>query len=693
MPAKSHVHTQSTRKLAAIMFTDIVGYTALMQQNEESAVSMVDRHQEVLEKVVKRFSGSVFQYYGDGSLSIFGSATEAVQAAMEIQQQLKKKPKVPLRIGIHIGEIRIEGEKIFGDGVNLASRIESIGQAGSVLFSDNVYQKIRNNPAFKSESLGTFNFKNVATPMEVFAVANDGFPVPARESISGKLAPTAKPGKAVSLKKVGITGSLAILILLLAFWVFGRKAGFLRQDDLSTASIANSIAVLPFDNYNVMAEQEFFAEGIADEIRSQLLSISDLKVISSSSSKYYKGKSMSLKKIGRELDVNYVLEGTVQHSANMVKVGVQLSNTRSDKLEWSPVPFERKMDDVFLLQNEIAQQVAGQLKLKLSEREKNQLDKIPTRNAEAYISYQKGQELLKRGGGRIEELDEAKRLFEEAIRLDHKFHLAYIGLSDANLEHVFWGRSAAAEVLPEALNAAFKALELDDENGEIYGALGAINYYRYERETAKKYLEKAIELSPNYLPGYEWLAWIKVYEGDSAEAMKLFKKAQELDPMSTKYFGEMGYAYFFLKQYQKGLEIIESSLMKHPDDNFLLWILGVLHCGRGDYSEAIRTFHRRSAGTRTNWMLGYAFGMNGQREKAEEILNYQLVRRSEEHVPAFFIATVYMGMNEKEKTIEWLEKDYEEGGQGMMFWGLKTDERFDPVRDDPRFLDLLNKIH
>ena len=155
----------------------------------------------------------------------------------------------------------------------------------------------------------------------------------------------------------------------------------------------------------------------------------------------------------------------------------------------------------------------------------------------------------------------------------------------------------------------------------------------------------------------------------------------------------MGYAYFFLRVYQKGIEVVNHALIQHPKDNFLLWILAVLQTGNGDYQEAIKTFRQRTAGTETNWMLGYTLGVVGQKEEAVKILDYQLKRREQQHVPAFFVAAVYMGIGNEEKAMEWLEKDYAEGGQGLMFWGLKTDERFDPIRDNPRFQNLLGKIH
>ncbi|MCZ6692395.1 MAG: hypothetical protein O6939_00695 [Bacteroidetes bacterium] len=681
----------STHQLAAIMFTDIVGYTAIMQGDEQMAISMVKRHQEVLEKYVNVHIGKVYQYYGDGSLSLFNSATEAVQCAIDIQNEFRNQLKIPLRIGINIGELLIEQDRIFGDGVNVASRIESLGQAGTVMYSENVYQKIKNNPSFRSTSLGEFELKNVAKPLEVFALSNDGFPVPLKNDISGKLKEPVKHDTQKSWKKNVYIG-LSIGVLLFVVWMLLRNTNIIDRSPQELAMKERSIMVLPFDNLSDTPGQQYIVSGIADELRSQLLSIRNLRVISRASSKYYKDKQISLKQLGEDLDVEYVLEGTVQRSADVIKINVQLSNVITDEVVWSSPSFQEKLEDIFLLQNEISQQIVNQLKIGLSDQEKNELIKIPTRNAEAYINYQKGQELIKRGGGKIEELDSAIKLFERAIELDPEFSLAYVGLSDTYLEYVFWGRNPANKILPKALDAAFKAFELDNDKVEIYAALGAISFYRYEVRKAKEYLEKAIELSPNYHPPYEWLAWINVFENNHDKAIELFEKAYELEPLSTKYLGDQGHALYYLHLYDRGMDFINNGLQKYPNNDHLLWLQGFLYVAQEKYTEAITTFRKRAAGTNTNWMLGYAYAMAGKKAEAEEILKINLEKRKNQYVPSFMIATIYMGLGDKEKTLEWLERDWEEGGQGLMFWGLKTDKLFDPVRDDPRFQTLLNKI-
>ena len=235
---------KNQRQLAAIMFTDIVGYTAMMGSDENLAIATVTHHKKIIEQVVSKFEGNLINFYGDGSLSIYASATSALECAMEIQMEFQKDIAVPLRIGIHIGEILIKEGSVFGDGVNLASRIESLGQAGTIMFSEDVFQKIRNNNRFKSRALGAFEFKNVDKPMQVYALANEGFPVPKAETITGKL-------KTSSVKQdiKNIRDS--------------EKVSGLVPDPSKRKILEKSIAVLPFVNMSSDPEQEYFCEGIS----------------------------------------------------------------------------------------------------------------------------------------------------------------------------------------------------------------------------------------------------------------------------------------------------------------------------------------------------------------------------------------------------------------------------------------------
>jgi TolB-like protein len=643
------------RILSAIMFTDIVGYTTMIGSDESMAIATVTRHKKIIQKEIVAFEGTLIQFYGDGSLSIFNSATSALKCALKIQHICNNEHQVPLRIGINIGEILIKEGSIYGEGVNIASRIESMGQKGTVLFSEEVFHKIRTNPQFKIKPLGAFNFKNVERPMNIHALANDGIVVPSVSNIKG------------TYNKVSSVGTK-------------------KQES------SKSIAVLPFENNSSILEHQYFVDGVADEIRSQLLAISDLKVISRSSCMFYKDKPFTLSQIHEELNVKYVLEGRVQAAPPFIKVNVELSNTETKEQIWSLPPMDRKLEDIFSLQNEIAQQIVNELKIALTSKEKSQLQKISTVNQEAYKSFQLGQELLHRGYGKIDELTASREAFEHAVSQDPEFSKAYVGLSDTYLEHIFWGRIAPKEVLEPALKAALKALELDSSSGECYGALGAISFFKFQPKEASRFLRKAIDLSPNYLGAHEKLAWITIFDGNTEEAISLFDKAQALDPLSKKYMGDVGHAYYYSHRFIEGLEVITSFLKKQPVDPWLLWMKGYLLSGMQNYQMAIDTYLERPTGTKTNWMLGYNYGKIGELGKAEEILNFHLDKREESYVPAYMIATIYAGMADLDKALEWLETDFEDGGLGLFFYGLKTDPKFTELQGNSRFEKLLKVI-
>lgn len=677
----------SERRLAAIMFCDIVGYTAMMEKDEGMARGTVEHFKNVLEETLDAHNGEVKHYYGDGCLCLFNTATDAVRCAYSMQKEFQQTPAVPLRIGIHMGEVLIEDEEIYGSGVNLASRIESLGMAGAVLFSKSVCEQIQNHPEFEAVSLGSFSFKNVEKRTEVFALTNEGLPVPKVNEADAKLESPEEKSSKLSWRSLIPVISIAVLITVLVFWAL---KGGQEKGQVAEVQLARSIAVLPFDNFSTDEEHQFFADAMADEIRAQLLNIRDLRVIASASSNYFKGKDISTAQIGKDLDVNYLLEGRVQRSGNTVKISVELSNTKTNELEWSPPPFERSMEDIFLIENEIASQIVSQLSIQLTAKERNAFDKAPTNNAEAYEAFLQGQELLNRGGGRQMELDMAVEYFERAIALDSNFDRAHLGLAKTHVQYLFWGRKRAIEAIDDAFNAAFKAT--DTESAEYLATIGFINFFRFEGKTAKAQLEKAVGMSPNNADALIKLAWISLYNGDPDGSKELMEKAHAIDPLSTFLSGSLGLNYYYSHKYQEGIERFEELLIDQPNDDFLKWMYGHMCVGKGDYPKAVEIFQDRKAGRKTNWMLAYALGQNGQKEEAQEILDYLLDKRENAYVPAFMIATVYMGLDDQEKALEWLELDIADGGQGHFIWGLKEDPIFKPLMGNPRFDKVLSVI-
>ena len=277
-----------SRQLAAIMFTDIEGYTAIMQQNEQQALSLRKRHREVLQKEHTQYNGRIIQYYGDGTLSIFQSAIEAVQCAVAMQQAFCQPPQVPLRIGLHIGDVIFDDDQVVGDGVNLTSRIESLGMAGCVLISDRVKEEIRNHPELKTVSVGSYQFKNIERSVEVFALDHEGLTIPKPYSLKGKTQE--------------------------------KESSY---DHVGEKHNSKSIAVLPFVNMSNDPDQEYFGEGIAEEILNSLVHLKDLKVAGRTSSFQFKGRNIDLREVGQKLGVTPCSK---EVCANRVTVYVSLHN-------------------------------------------------------------------------------------------------------------------------------------------------------------------------------------------------------------------------------------------------------------------------------------------------------------------------------------------------------------------------------
>ncbi len=350
--------TGQGRQLAAIMYTDIVGYTGMMQYDEPQTVNRLERHREIIDKSVTEHTGKIIQYFGDGSLSLFGSVYEAVLSAIKIQGLLLDE-SLPLRIGIHVGEVHFINGIAYGDGLNIASRIQSLGLKGAILISKSVYDLIQNQPDIISTHLGTFRLKNVRNPMPVYAILNNGFPIPKKKVInihhrkSGNKKINSLPRRAFAF--------FSWFMTLFFFLLFSR--GYLKS--VLHGNKNNALAILPFININHDPDQDYFCEGITDEIQTQLSDFVKIKFCPETLTLKYKNNLKTIPEIGNDLGVNRILQGSVSRSGNLVRVYVQLIDTKNNRQLWS-ASFERKEYEIFGLQNEIAGSITQALKTELS---------------------------------------------------------------------------------------------------------------------------------------------------------------------------------------------------------------------------------------------------------------------------------------------------------------------------------------
>jgi TolB-like protein/Tfp pilus assembly protein PilF len=668
------------------MFTDIEGYTAMMQFDEKQAMVIRNKHRKIINEVTEKHEGKLIQYYGDGTLSTFKSSVSAVRCAIEMQLAFMETPNVPVRIGIHVGDVISTDSDVIGDAVNIASRIESLAVSGSVLVSDKINDALRNQNDIDTSFLDSFDFKNVNKVIPVFAVVSEGIIVPELIDIEGKVKPKeSEVFKSFRRKSFYMLALLILVILSLSYYMStGSNRAF--------SGNKITLAVIPFDGMNNDEASSMFADGVTEDIITQLSKIQHLQITSSASAMQYKGSDKTSAEIASELNVDLILEGSVRLHSNQVRVNTQLVDGKSNKNLWAN-SYDNVLDEIFQIQTDVSKDIARTLEITLTTNEQDRLENLPTKNADAYMAYKQGQMFLNRGGGKVEELKQAEDFFKESIKLDPEFCRAYVGLADSYVEYIYWGRGASKEVLEKASSPALTALAINSDDGGSYGALGAISFYKFERDTAERYLEKALEINPSYVGAYDKLAWIRVFDSDLEGAVALFEKALELDPLSIKYLANIAYVYAYFERYDDGLKILNERVANFSqDDNMLLWMKANILAQKGDYKNAIPLFNSRSVASNTNWMLGYAYAKSGETEKANDILNYQLNKSESHFVPPYMIATIYMGLGDEEKALDWLEKDYDIGGSGFFFWLLKKDAKFKSLYDNPRFLDLLNKI-
>jgi len=426
-------HNAQTHQLAAIMFTDIEGYTALMQKDEARALIFRNRHREAFNNITKKYKGKILQYYGDGTLSTFSSAIDAVKCGIELQLAFREEPRIPVRIGIHSADIIFREDGIIGDGVNVAARIESLAIPQSVLISGKVYDEVKNQSDIQAISLGEFEFKNVNKPLEVFAVANTGLIVPDKDQIKGKLNKESNRGDSESQLKRKWKSIRWILVVLAAILVgyFLFTTTFLeRPEQVDTsfdkALTKKSIAVLPFRNDSNDSSNVYIVNGLMEAILNKLQNIEDLRVISRTSAEKYRNITKTSPEIAKELNVGFLIEGSGQKIGDQILLNIQLIEAHSDRHLWSE-QYNREVSDIFKLQMDVAKSIADEIEVIITPEEEERISKPPTDDLVAYDYFLKGRDLVNTLDR--EKSKESISYFKKAIEKDPGFARAHAAIT------------------------------------------------------------------------------------------------------------------------------------------------------------------------------------------------------------------------------------------------------------------------
>ncbi len=545
------------RKLTAILSADAVAYSRLMGEDEEDTVRTLMAYREVMTALIRQHNGRVLDFPGDNLLAEFASVVDAVQCAMVVQKEIKarneKRPenrKMQFRIGISLGDVIQEGEKIYGDGVNVAARLESLAEPGGICISGIVYDQVRKKLNLEYEYAGKKTLKNIEEPIHIYRV----LPL---------------PDEAV---KKGIKAQVERM----AFPLPERP----------------SIAVLPFTNMSGDPAQEYIGDGISENIISALSVGSAMFVIARNSTFAYKGRSVKVQQIAEDLGVRYVLEGSVQKSGERLRVTAQLIDALNGYHLWSE-KYDRKMVELFELQDEITQKIVVSLQVELTHGEQARAYAKTTDNLEAWSHGVRGNELLDKFNK--EDNLKAQEHLEEAIKLDPGYVLAYVWLGATHTVAAAYGWSAsAADSFKRAHELARKAAALDDKSASVQILLGTIYLFQREHDKAIAAGKRAISLDPNFSIGHAHLAQIMFFSGHFEEAIALTEKAMRLSPYYPAfYLSPLARSYAFRGRYEEAL-ITSNQLYNrsrsgdYPEDWALVHLAGV--CAAFDREEEARAF-------------------------------------------------------------------------------------------------------
>ncbi len=658
--------TRPTKKLTAIMFTDIAGFTALSAKDEKKAFELIEKQRELLMPLVEVHKGHWLKELGDGLLLSFLSSYDAVNCAIELQQAVKEIEDLNLRIGIHQGDIIEKDGDVFGDDVNIASRIEPFAAVGGIAISDKVDRDISGNPQFTTKYIGEPKLKGVKQEVKVYCITSHGLPETKLSEVSAKLEKRSSPWIRYAVP--------LIVIMAVGTYFF-----------TSTEKAISSIAVLPLANMSDDPEQDYFAIGMTEELITELSKISALKVISRQSVMRFKDSELAMSEIASELGVDALIEGSVFRIGDSVRITTQLIHGATDEHLWAD-RFDRELKNILIMHSEVAKAIAKQIKITLTPQEETLLANARPVNPETYEAYLKGMFYLDKSNP--EEFNKGLMYLYEAIEKNPGDPLAYTGLAQGyiNIGH---GPAPPPGVWEKAQAATHTALKLDSTLTDAHASLARVKlYYEWDWSGAEREFERTIELNPSLVKNRYHHSWFLYLMGRMDEALVEHVLAKELDPLTPLYTAWLGALYLYDGQYEKALEEARKSLELNPDYGTGLLMLGGAYLEMGMPAEAIAT-HEKMAAVAPWWeyALGVTYARTGNISGAEKILS-----KLEEADPtpwgAFTLISLNAALDNLDEAFKWL--DYEQP-HAWIPWVSVLPE-FEPLRSDPRFKEFLQRM-
>jgi TolB-like protein len=639
-----------TRQLAAIMFTDISGFTSLMGNDEQKAHDILKKNRALQKPVIEQFNGTWIKELGDGVLASFSTVSDALNAACKIQEQCNAAKDFQLSIGIHQGEIVLEDGDIYGDAVNMASRIQSLGVPGSVLFSKKVKDEIRNKAEFQTVLLGSFEFKNVEEPLEVFAISNSGFTVPKKEQMKGKLKIPAKKTN----KGMWVAASVGLLLLLSVF-VF-------RNSIFPSAKAAiKSLAILPFDNTLKDSAISYLSDGIPENLINRFSKMNGIKVFARSATFTLADSARQIESLHRVLNADVVLTGRLSKSSTGYTLNCELVDAGNKNQLWGN-SFELNVNDIARVEDSIVASLLNPLQISLAEGKTiNQEEKKI--NPAAYAEYLKGRYLAY--GSTPEETEQAISHFRQAISLDPKYALAYAAIANEKITQSIFSNAGNQEIMNEGRTSLEAAKALDPTLPEIYTTEGALKfYYEYDWKGAVNSYKNALELDPNNAIIYIRYSATLADVGQTKEALPLANKAVELDPVSISSLHNLGWVNLLAGNYQKAIDAFAKAVELHPAFTWGHLKQAFAYGALKQYDRALQEGNKAEALLKDGWgseliqaSLIWINLYSGNTAKSDSLINRFLEYASKNTVKdPYTLSCIYRFKHDYPKALEWEEK-------------------------------------
>ena len=669
-----------TRQLAAIMFTDIVGYTALMGNDEQKAFTILTKNRLLQKSVIEQFNGRWIKELGDGVMLSFNTVSDAVNAAIKIQQACNDAKDFQLRIGIHLGEVVFENDDVFGDGVNIAARIQALATPGGVWISESVHNNVSNKNDINTEFVRVVHLKNVKEPVRIYQVKMEGV-------VTIKPVISSTENKFFKYQKSVVFLIAAIIILTAGYFIYNS---FQKPSKENTSSkveekIDRSIAVLPFVDMSAGKDQEYFSDGLSEELLNLLAKIPELKVIGRTSSFYFKGKNEDLRTIAEKLGVSHLLEGSVRKDGNKIRVTAQLIKATDGAHIWSET-YDRDLKGIFKLQDEIAQAVVLQLKLKLLEVPSVKIS--GTGNIEAY-------NLILQGNYFFDKLDKdnvakAVDFYNQALAIDTTDALAWGKLANA-ISRQAWQNYIDRKIGREkAKQAAMKAIALNKNLAIGYGELGDLKLYMdFDWKGAEETYQKALSLEPQNPEILFSLANGYFAVGRWDEAINFNKKSIEIDPLKPLYQLNLGNILTHAGRPDEAIAYFKKTLEINSQFQRAHMYLGRNYLLSGKPEMALKEMQQENLEVFRTFGLALAYHALGRRKEADEALkNFTDKFQNEWN---YLLAELYAYRGEKDQAFIWLDKAYQKKDGWLVF--LKGDPLLKNLEGDPRHIAFLKKMN